>query len=260
MRGYVDSTGVQGDVGLAVGDAGSSGYDNYLPADVWFQTALYINNTGAETSVVTDRPMKLFYPCRDNYPCNTNYFLIETAVGTSHNPLCDTSLAGQTNGNMYLVMRDSFTFAGQGTMSYPTGCSATNDKLGQTSLAEWIKPGRWNVIRCHLQSSDTSSPKIDCWIGAMGSALVNVMSWHGGTPVAGQSFTWSVPTAAGHRAAWLPSTQPANNATGGTHYFYYDDYYVATLESDLPTYGASSGSGGSGVIGGVRFNGTVRIQ
>lgn len=255
MRDYVNAVDAQGDAGILIGDPDSAGYDNWLPSVVWIQFAMYVNNGGGEVTATTDRPMKLVYPCRLSYPCNTNYFLLETTRNSSHAPFCDASLSATTDGNMWLVMRDSSTFVGQGSASYPSSCSGVTDALGQTNLTERIRPGRWNIVRVKADFSDASSAKFDVWLGPMGAALTQVMSWHGGTPVAGQSFTWTVPSVSGHRAMWIPSTQPANNAVGATHYFYYDDIYIATAEADLPTYTTTATvpiSGGVTMTGGVR--------
>lgn len=257
MRDYVNSVDAQGDAGILIGNPDSSGYDDWMPSVVWIQFAMYVNNGSGEVTSTTDRSMKLVYPCRQSYPCQTNYFLLETVRNTSHAPFCDTSLSATTDGNMWLVMRDSSTFVGQGSASYPSSCSGVTDALGQTSLTERIRPGRWNIVRVKADFSDTASAKFDVWLGPIGSTLTQVMSWHGGTAVEGQSFTWTVPSAAGHRAMWIPSTQPANAATGATHYMYFDDVYIATSESDLPTYG---GSVSSTVSGAARFTGSVRIQ
>ncbi|NBR67917.1 MAG: hypothetical protein EBT79_11745 [Actinobacteria bacterium] len=238
MRAHVNSVDAQGDAGILIGDPDSAGYDNWIPSVAWIQIAMWVNNAGGEVTSTTARPMKLLYPCRQSYPCQTNYFLIETVRSSSYAPFCDTSLSSDTSGNMYLAIRDSSTFVGQGTISYPSSCTGVADHLGQTSLADYIKPGRWNIIRVKVDFSDSASAKLDAWIGPMGGTLTQVMSWHGGTAVEGQSFSWTVPSVAGHRAMWVPSTQPANAVTGATDYFYFDDIYIATSEADLPTYGA----------------------
>lgn len=257
LRNYVNSVDAQGDAGLLIGNPDSAAYDNWLPSVVWIQFAMWINNGSGEVTSTTARPMKLVYPCRQSYPCQTNYFLLETVRSSSYAPFCDTSLSADTSGNMFLAIRDSSTFAGQGTISYPSSCTGVADHLGQTSLSEYLRPGRWNIVRIKADFSNSSSASLDAWIGAKGSALTQVMSWHGGTPVQGQSFSWTVPTVSGHRAMWIPSTQPANAVTGATHYFYFDDIYIATSEADLPTYPTAPSGSFSGTL---NFIGSVRIQ
>lgn len=243
LRSYVNAVDAQGDAGILIGDPDSAGYDNWIPAVSWIQFAMYINNGGGEVSSTSDRPMKLVYPCRVSFPCQTNYFLLETVRNSSHAPFCDTSLSATTDGNMWLVMRDSGLHVGQGDLSYPSSCTGVTDALGQTDLSERLQPGRWNIVRVKADFSDDTSAKFDVWLGAKGAALTHVMSWHGGTAVEGQSFTWTVPSISGHRAMWMSSTQPANDAFPEALYTYYDDIYIATAEGDLPNYSEGGSAG-----------------
>lgn len=234
MRDYVNSVDAQQDAGIRIG-----GGTDYIPADVWVQFAMFVNNGGGEVSYIpVNSPMKLWYPCNGAYPCgsgvSSGYIVVSGGKGSSYAPFNDASLIAETDGDMYLNFRDNTA----GTINWAGAAPGDESKLGQTSLAEWIKPGRWNIVKMHLDFTDTASGKLDCWIGAMGSALTHVASWHGGTTVEGYSFTWTLPSATGHTAAWLPSTQPGNNTWGLTNYIYFGDYYVATLEADLPTYGS----------------------
>jgi len=231
MRVYTNGMTLQSDAGVQV-----SGSDNYIPTDAWWQVAMYVNNFGNEVTVAGSRPMKLFYPCNAEYPCNTNYFLIETSVTSSYVPFNSTALPSPSNGDMWLTSRDNT----QGTVNWAGADPGNENKLGQTNLSERIRPNRWNIIRCHSDFRIPSSAKLDCWIGSKGSALTHVLSWHGGTPVAGSAFTWTVPSARGHRSMFWPSTIPANNTIGTVLYMYFDDFYLATSESDLPNYSAGS--------------------
>ncbi len=232
MRVHTNGMTVQSDAGVVV-----SGSANYIPANAWWQVAMYVNNFGNEVSVAGSRPMKLFYPCNAPYPCNTNYFLIETSVTSSYEPFNSTALSVPSNGDMWLVSRDNM----QGTVNWAGADPGNENKLGQTNLSERIRPNRWNIIRCHSDFTIPSSAKLDCWIGPKGSPLTHVLSWHGGTPVAGSAFTWTVPEARGHLQMFWPSTIPANNATGTVLYMYFDDFYLATSVNDLPNYSGGSG-------------------
>ena len=227
MRMYTNGMTLQSDGGVLV-----SGSDNYIPANAWWQVAMYVNNFGNEVTIAGNRPMKLFYPCNADYPCNTNYFLIETSTSNSYNPFNSSTLLSPTNGDMWLTTRDNTL----GTVNWAGAPPGDESKLGQTNLSERIRPNRWNIIRCHTDFTVISSGKIDCWIGPKGGALTHVLSWHGGTPVAGQAFTWTVPEARGHRSLFWPSTVPANATIGTVLYMYFDDFYLATSESDLPNY------------------------
>lgn len=248
MRVFTQSISEQADSGIAIGDSGSALYDNYIPNNVWIQFAWYINNTGAETTVTVNRVLKLIYPCDRPFPCQTgdpvsnNYWLLQCTRGSnSYAPFYDTALTSDTDGDCYLTFRDNA--ANVSSPYWPgTGSSGIENYLGQTSLSEWIKPGRWNIVRLHFDFSNASGARVDAWIGPMGSALTQVMAWHDDESVEGTTFTWDFTGSGGHRSIWIPSTQPANNTTGNTHYMYYDDIYVATSESDLPTYTAAAGS------------------
>jgi hypothetical protein len=233
MRVFSDGLTLQTDAGVLV-----SGSTNYIPANAWWQVAMYVNNFGNEVTIANTRPMKLFYPCNASYPCNTNYFLIETSVPTSYEPFNSTTLPVPSNGDMWLISRDNM----MGTANW-TGASEPGnaDKLGQTNLSERIRPNRWNIVRCHSDFRIPSSAKLDCWIGPKGSALTHVLSWHGGTPVAGYAFTWTIPEARGHQSLFWPSTVPAGGSTGSRLYMYFDDFYLATSESDLPNYSGNPG-------------------
>ena len=238
MRVHVDANTAQGDAGVQI----AGGTIDYIPPDSWIQFAMYVNNFGSElVSNLQNRPMKLLYPCKGSYPCGTDsragYFMLQTSTGDSYAPFQDVSLDNNTTGDMWLLLRDNT----EGTPAW-MGYAAPGDrnKLGQTNLSERIRPNRWNIIRCHMNFTNTAAASAECWIGAKGSALTKVMEWIGGTTVEGESFTWTIPDATGHRYAWLPSTQGA----GSTEYpqetfLYFDDYYVATTEGDLPTYTAA---------------------
>lgn len=241
IRVWTDAINEQADAGVGIGDAGNATYDNYIPADAWWQVAIYINNYGAEVPAnLVDRPMKLFYPCADNYPCGSatygGYFLIETARHTSYEPHNSTALSADTTGAMWIVSRDNT----EGTPNYTGAAPGDENKLGQTNLSEWLKPNRWNILKCHTNFTNTSAASLECWLGPMGGAMTKIMSWVGGVAVEGSAFSWTVPRATGHRQMIVPSTQPANNTFPQTLYTYYDDFTVATTEADLPTYGAAS--------------------
>lgn len=263
VRMFADSTAVQTEVGIRIGDPSSAGYNAFIPPDFWFQFAWYINNTSGEVSVTTTRPLKIMYPMRSHdgttsctLASDGCVFILEGTRGDSYNPFNDTSLSAVTDGSMYIAARDMVPST---DASWAGAVPGDENKLGQTSLAEWIKPGRWNILRCHSDQSNTSAIALDCWIGAMGSPLVQVMNWHGGATVEGSAFTWSTAISPpGHRVSMITSTVPANNTTGTTLYMYFDDIYYATSESDLPTYTASTG--GSVVSGTTRFVGAVRMQ
>jgi hypothetical protein len=246
MRVYTNGMTEQSDAGLQLPGAAA------MPADSWWQVAMYVNNFGDEVTIAGSRPMKLFYPCNADYPCNTNYFLIYTSVETSYNPFNSSALSVPSNGDMWIESRNM-----EGTVNWAGADPGDENKLGQTNLSERIRPNRWNIIRCHANFTNTSSGQLDCWIGPKGSALTHVLSWHGGTSVEGYSFTWTVPQARGHQSLFWPSTVPANNANGTVLYMYFDDFYLATSENDLPVYG---GSVSSTVSGDTRFTGSVRIQ
>jgi len=230
MRMYADARAEQTDVNIRTGSGDSEKYDNYIPPVAWFQVCVYINYSGAELSTTTGRTMKFFYPCASIYPCHDNYWLLEMGTN-SYNPFW-ASHGEPSDGNLYIASQAKST----GDPYWASGPQENRHKLGQTSLAEWIKPNRWNVLRCKTDFSSTAAAQLDCWIGAKGSALTNVMSWHGGTPVEGRDFTWTIPAAKGSRTFSIPTTVPAPNRSGPEIFMYLDDFIIATSEDDLPSY------------------------
>ena len=333
-RVYVDATSAQADVGLNTHNAALSANDNAIPADVWIQVAIFINNGSGEVTSAGNRPMKFFYPCRDVYPCSTNLWLIETVTGSSYEPYCGAALSGNTSGDQYLTLRDAFLYEindlspvltftvdsstdvlaatahGRGngdkiyfitSGTYPTvadspvldaltpyyvvsatantfklsrtvggaaldftsngtgthtgksrifqstdvytgGCQ-DRTRLGQTELSDYLKAGRWNIVRMHANTSNTSANELDMWVGSMGGPLIHIMQWHHGDTVNSIAFQWYTEASNyvnGHRSMWLMGTQPANNTPGEIMYSYLDDFYIATSESDLPSYGGGS--------------------
>lgn len=267
LKSRVYTATVQGDVELAIGDSSSAAYNGYIPADVWFQVALYINNTGSEvTNITANRPMKFWYPCTNGaYPCQSggsyNYFLLQTIKNTSGAPFCDTSLNSVTDGSMYLFLRDndptnsSPAWAGNGPV-----CGLPDNYLGQTSLTEYIRPGRWNIIKVHANFTSASGANFEAWIAPLGGSFTKVMNWISGTTIEGYNFTWTYSAGDGsHRAVALLTSHPVNVSTGVDSYMYLDDYYVATSEADLPVYSAGTTTT-IGASGGARFNGVLRLQ
>ena len=253
---------VQGDPTIGIGNSGSSLYNGYIPADHWGQIALYLNNTGAETSVWTNnRPFKLVYPCEaGDYPCQSdglswNYWLLQTVKNNSLGPFCDTSLIAETDGDMWLGLRDNDPT--HSTPAWAGGspvCSLPNNFIGQTNLSERIRPGRWNIIRWHSRCTGGTCD-YESWIAPKGSAFVKVMDWRHGTTIEGYAFTWTYTGSGSHRAIYMPSTRPQAGSSGDNTWMYVDDMYIATSESDLPNY-----TGTGGLFGGAGFTGSVRIQ
>lgn len=230
IRMYADARAQQTDVTLRTGSGDSEKYDNYIPPVAWFQVCVYINYSGAELSTTTGRTMKFFYPCAAVYPCHDNYWLLEMGT-TSYNPFW-ASHGNPSGGNLYIASQAK----SKGDPYWARGPEGDRHKIGQTSLMEWIKPNRWNVLRCKTDFSNTAAAQLDCWIGAKGSALTNVMSWHGGMPVEGADFTWTIPSAKGSRTFSIPTTVPAPARSGPELFMYLDDFIIATSENDLPDY------------------------
>ncbi|OQW32182.1 MAG: hypothetical protein A4E20_03420 [Nitrospira sp. SG-bin2] len=230
MRMYADARIKQTDVHVGTGIGDEEQYNNYIPAVAWFQVCVYINYSSSELSTTLGRTMKFFYPCADIYPCRDNYWLLEMGTN-SYNPF-QASHGDPSSGNLYISSQARTT----GDPYWASGPQENRHKIGQTSLAEWIKPNRWNVLRCRTDFSNITAAKLDCWIGAKGTALINVMSWHGGTPVEGSDFTWTIPVAKGSRTFSIPTTVPSPNRSGPELFMYLDDFMIATSEEDLPRY------------------------
>lgn len=238
----------QGDPTIGIGNASSAAYDGYIPADHWGQIALYLNNTGAETSVWTNnRPFKLAYPCEaGDYPCQSgglswNYWLLQTVKNNSLGPFCDTSLNAETDGDMWIGLRDNDpTHSSPAWAGGTPVCSLPDNYIGQTNRSEWIKPGRWNIIRWHSRCTGGTCD-FEAWIAPKGSAFVKVMDWRHGTTVEGYNFTWTYTGSGSHRALYWPSTRPQAGSSGDDTWMYVDDMYIATTEGDLPNYTTADG-------------------
>lgn len=230
MRMYADARQQQTDVTLRTGSGESEKYDNYIPPVAWFQVCLYLNCSVAELSTTTGRTMKFFYPCASIYPCHDNYWLLEMGTN-SYNPFW-ASHGDPSDGNLYIASQAKST----GNPYWAGGPQENRHKLGQTSLAEWIKPNRWNVLRCKTDFSNMKAAQLDYRIKAKGSVLTNVMNGHGGTAVKGSAFTWTLPSAKASRVMSIPTTGPAPNRSGPETFMYLDDFIIATSEDDLPDY------------------------
>lgn len=263
IKWVYDSTTGQSDGGVTVGDANLPAYDNWMPADSWFQVAVCIPYSGGELSYTAGRTLKFLYPCPDPYACGANgnrqnYWLLVLGTSTYLPLTFGAQPSGNpSGGNLYIELTNAIGANYAGDLwpgghphwaGYAAAGAAAEDahKMGQTNLSEWIKPNRWNVLKCHPDFSNAAAAAMDCWIGEVGQSLTQVVSLHGGTTLSGSAFTWTVPEVRGNRAVSFPSTLPANNTTlGGQFIVYVDDFMIATAESDLPNY-AGGGTPGPG--------------
>lgn len=209
--------------------------DNAVPGNVWFQWWMYINHSatgpyGPELSGIENRH-KFIYPTATTWPSNTNRWLISLSANP-YNTLGDGTPFGSptAGGQAYLVQRDNMT----GNVNYsPAGDNAS--KLGpnlQSAANSYIVPNRWQLIKLHLDTSNSSSGKFEMWIKPLGGEWRKTAEWIGGvTP----GFTWNGFTAGGHRGFRMPTTIGWSNTSGGA-YYYVDDFAMASSEESLPNY------------------------
>lgn len=220
----------QSDFYLQYGEGEKVSYENKIPANVWFQFWHYTNHYGSQRSQL-ERRHKFIYPCAGAYPCKTNKWLLSLSSMT-YNPLNKQPYGERTlQGEGFLISRDHNV----GTINYfgqPDPAEA--GKLGQSTLEEYLVPNRWNLVKIHFDTSDVKSGKFEAWIRPHNGKWVKVVEWIGGvTP----NFTWTLPTAGGHRVFRMPTTIGWPKGKGnGPVWYYMDDFAMANTEEALPVY------------------------
>jgi len=234
-----------------------------IPADAWYQFAIYINydSGSGETSDLTTRAWKMLYPCNGSYPCTTDYWLVQMGA-FNYNPTNEDPNGTPSPGHAYLILRDNT----EGTIDWDGAAPGDENKLGQTSYCDHVEPNTWKIVKFHINTDSTTASSAEAWMADMGGSFCKVMDWRGGTTVSGSAFTWTVPTARGHRSLAWPTTHPSNNTFGQETWVYYDDFTIATSESDLPTYGSGTPAtprirlrGGRGLLAALQAPGELRF-
>ena len=202
---------------------------NYIPGNVWFQWWQLTAATATQPSQIHTRN-KWLYPTQDTYPSNSNRWMLQIGNHSS-NPFNVAPYGNPSDGEQFLVIRDHFV----GTPLYALADSGDEDKLGHTTISEYLVPNRWNLIKIHFNTSTASNNSFEAWIKAYGGSFVKVAEWIGGTT---PNFTWTqADSGGGHSQLRIPTTIPGNNvATFYPQWTYLQDFAMATSEAALPTY------------------------
>jgi hypothetical protein len=188
-----------------------------IPANLWIQFWVYINDSGDQQSEFPTRS-KFFYPSASEplYPSSDERWLFMN--GRS----CFEAEAGGISDN-YLCMRPpAADFVA--SEDYPTNAN----KLGQNLSSKQILANGWYLVRLHV---DTSAPQgsWEAWLrGQNEPAMTKIAEWIGGvTP----SFSWPLPPEqqTNLRAIRIPTTVNEFDS-----WMYMDDLAIATSESALP--------------------------
>lgn len=233
LRMQADSSSVQTECTLRIGGS----HNNYIPANVWLHSAIYIRSAGTSSQGLTNRWMKYWYPCRDPYPCSLGSEGGSWLLGIGRNtnaPFEERSPAGWSADDMVLENRGhtSGTIVWNGTAS-----------LGQTSQSEWLKADRWNTLTFNMDNSNEGACRYRAWIAEVGHPPVLVMDWQGGTIVEGFPFTCDMRSVGpvGHQYLSFLSVIPNNNSRGVILDLYLDDVVVTADVADLPAYARPGG-------------------
>lgn len=215
----------QTDFYLQLGSEGSP--NGTIPANVWFQFKIFINDTGAEVTELNEG--KFLYPNRTAYPGSMSS--VSWLYQIRRN-------SGETDGNAwrsigerdgaYLwpeVFESSFANASE----FPTN----EYKLGPNQSGDHIPTGRWMEVRIHY---DASGPRgtYEQWHREVGGDWVKVSEWISGvTP----GFTWNTSSGdrQGHRQLRMPTTwnYRMDHGSGGDIFMYIGDFLMAGSEAAL---------------------------
>lgn len=218
----------QSDFYLQYGD-GNSGD---IPANVWFQFWIYINDTEAQPSRFS-RNAKFLYPTSTGYPSNSYPWLVSFSTAQHE-------LGGGVTGDLGYGSSSAFSTRPPGAdyadaSEYPTNRDKLGSNLSGTSGAH--APNIWYLTRIHI---DTSGPQgvYEIWRRPMGSQVwEKTTEWIGGTTT---SFSW--PTSAmartGSRLLRMPTTwgRPNDLERSFDAWVYMADFTIATAASALPAY------------------------
>jgi len=229
LEGRPSTFGFQTDFYLQFG----GDYDNQVPANVWFQYWVYINDyddpsdQNDQMSRFGPHP-KFIYPTKRGYPSKNGLWLLYSS-NNSKEPYSNDLGANASEFYMYL--------ADQENIRYRRRNGKTNWKIGQTNLDDHFIPNRWTLVKIHIDTS-TTKPMFEQWIKPMGEQWLKLTEHiQGQTP----NLEWHIPAndVGGHRSFRMPTTlntcRPKANL-GCDSWMYLDDFTISTSEAALPTY------------------------
>ena len=252
---YPNTAGYQSSANLNYG-GGVIGNDD-IPATVYIQHWIYINNDSGsgETSTFSARN-KWLYPCDGSYGCsndaddNGNKWMVQSGPG----------FVGGSGGDNYMGFgtRDDTAYDTDSSVGRPwlsvehTPSDSYEEKLYQNlDHTTYVTPNSWFLVKFRFSTGASSGNIYEAWIAPQGGSFTKVAEFIPGTT---DNFTWNLESGypGGHSIIAFPSTFPGGASPPYyDSWIYIDDFIIATEESDLPTYGDTSGAsvrvGGQGV-------------
>ncbi|HEB54753.1 MAG TPA: PKD domain-containing protein [Gammaproteobacteria bacterium] len=207
--------------------------DNQVPADVWFQYWIYINNYN-DPSDQNDQlsrfgaDSKFIRPSKDGFTGNKSLWTLYRS-NNSKAPYANDLGASSAEYYMYLAEVDDISyFSSDGTDSWT---------IGQTDLSDHIVPNRWTLVKIHIDTS-TINPKYEQWLKPLGGQWLKVAEYIQGQTA---NLNWHIAAAdvGGHRAFRLPGVQTpcrSDSTLSCDSWTYLDDFSIATSEDSLPIY------------------------
>lgn len=232
-----DTSFLQADYWLQFGDE-ATGVQGDLPADIWIQYWIYLQDDAGSGHVSTyPNRNKFLYPVTTSHPGNSNpgegavtigWLFIMGAQGYE-------SAFGPTNEN-YIGLQ-----AYGADKDTTSGVPDPDNNLHQNLNSKRIAANEWTLVKLHIDISGTQGT-YEAWLRAQDEpSFTKVAEWIGGVTT---NFTWPTyaETRAGHRILRCPTTENANPGNNpardgdGDHFKYLRDFAMATSEADLPTY------------------------
>ncbi|BDD87604.1 hypothetical protein [Desulfofustis limnaeus] len=237
MEFLPESLGFQTDAYLALGDMAAP--QNTIPANVWYQYWIYINNYGEQQTAWARDGGKWLYPCINGSPsCSPSYVsYLGLLKPISYNPFNEEA----SNANVYHGIEATGA-------NYAPGSDPGVWKLGHNRAAYGglLQSNRWTLVKIHIDHTGNSplaangQGVYEEWHKPYGGDWVKVAEWIGGsTP----NFTWDVTRMGTGYNIGNKSFKLGTTFNGRDSWIYVDDFVIATSEADLPAYDGEDGSG-----------------
>lgn len=219
---------------------GTGQVQNAIPGDVWIQFWLYPQDSGSQRSRYTSN--KFFYVCKDAYPCHSHTWMLIQGAQNFH--ASNSFPYGETAAGNFMWAAASS--AGASNISYagPGADVYASSSLGHNRSPMGMERNRWTLVKMHFNTTRTSGNSWEMWMRTYGGNWTKTAEWIGGvTP----GFTWNIPSGSvgGHASMRMPTTVGRPDNQWYDYWMYMDDFAMATMESDLPTYTDGGSGGGS---------------
>ncbi len=203
-----------------------------IPADVWFQFWMYINNYDDPDNKEDQishfgAKGKIIYPTKEGYPTHSGLWMLG-CCRSSYEPFMKD--LGDASSSIFIHLAD------YELIDYRSRSGKRTWKLGQTDLSEQLTENHWMLVKFHIDTSTTSG-KFEQWIKPMNGNWTKTAEWIDGvTP----NFKWKIPASevGGHQAFRMPTTfnQCRDKSESCDFWIYMDDFVMADSEAKLPNY------------------------